>query len=162
MVWFCFSVDTLNRQGQEKWICLFLFFKISCVYLFVCQHSLRFLTGNRGYCWRLVIQLCLPFCNPMDCSSPGSSAHVISQARILEWVVVSFSRGSSQPRDWTLVSCIGRWILYHWAMWGSSMRLYSLLFILPKNIYENKKLVALWFLVFGVLSIYLQFCVISF
>ena len=36
----------------------------------------------------------------MDCSLPGSSVHVISQARILEWVAVSFSRGSSQSRDW--------------------------------------------------------------
>ena len=47
-----------------------------------------------------VIQSCLPFCDPMDCSLPGSSVHVISQARILEWVAVSFSRGSSQSRDW--------------------------------------------------------------
>ena len=51
----------------------------------------------------------------MDCSLPGSSVHGISQARILEWVAISFSRGSSWPRNWTQVSCIGRWILYHWA-----------------------------------------------
>ena len=43
------------------------------------------------------------------------SVHGISQARILEWVVISFSRGSFQPRDWTRFSCIGRWILYNWA-----------------------------------------------
>ena len=42
----------------------------------------------------------------MDCSLPGSSIHGILQARILEWVAISFSRGSSQPRDWTQVSCI--------------------------------------------------------
>ena len=42
----------------------------------------------------------------MDCSPPGSSVHGIHQARILEWVAISFSRGSSQPRDWTRVSCI--------------------------------------------------------
>ena len=53
------------------------------------------------------------FCDPMDCSPPGSSVHGISQARILEWVAISLSRGSSQPRDWT---CIGRQILYHWAI----------------------------------------------
>ena len=40
----------------------------------------------------------------MDCSLPGSSVHGILQARILEWVAISFSRGSSQPRDWTRVS----------------------------------------------------------
>ena len=45
-------------------------------------------------------------CNPVDCSPPGSSVHGILQARILEWVAVSFSRGSSQPRDRTQVSCI--------------------------------------------------------
>ena len=55
------------------------------------------------------------FCDPLDCSPPGSSVHGISQARILEWVAISFSRGSSWPRDWTHVSWIGRQILYHWA-----------------------------------------------
>ena len=46
------------------------------------------------------------FCDPMDCSLPGSSGHGILQARILKWVAVPFSRGSSQPRDWTQVSHI--------------------------------------------------------
>ena len=62
----------------------------------------------------------LPFFIPMDCSPPGSPVHEISQARILEWVAISFSRESSWPRGWTCiswVSCIGRWILYHWATW---------------------------------------------
>ena len=56
--------------------------------------------------------------NPLDCSPLGSSVHGIPQTRILEWVAISSSRGSSRPRDWTLmscVSCIGRQILYHWA-----------------------------------------------
>ena len=48
-------------------------------------------------------------------SSPGSSVHGIIQTRILEGVAISFSRESSQPRDQTCVSCIGRQILYHWA-----------------------------------------------
>ena len=48
--------------------------------------------------------------NSMDCGPPGSSVHWISQARILEWVSIPFSRGSSQPRDRTHISCIGRWI----------------------------------------------------
>ena len=46
---------------------------------------------------------CLTLCDPMDCSPPGSSIHGIFQARILEWVAISFSRGSSQPRDRTQV-----------------------------------------------------------
>ena len=47
---------------------------------------------------------------PMDCSPPGSPVHGISQARILRWVAISFSKGSSQPRDQTHISCIGRQI----------------------------------------------------
>ena len=47
--------------------------------------------------------------------APGFPLHGVSQSRILEWVAISFSRGSSQPRDPTCASCIGRWILYHWA-----------------------------------------------
>ena len=53
----------------------------------------------------LVAQLWLILCDPMDCSPPGSSICGILQARILEWVAIPFSRGSSQPRDRTLVSC---------------------------------------------------------
>ena len=56
------------------------------------------------------------FCNPMDRSPPGSSVQRIFQARILEWVVISYSRRSSRTRDQTYVSCIsciGRRILYH-------------------------------------------------
>ena len=48
----------------------------------------------------------------MNCTPPGFSVHGISQARILEWVVIFFSRGSSRPRDQTLISCIGRWIFF--------------------------------------------------
>ena len=47
----------------------------------------------------------------------SSSVHGISQARILDGVAISFSRGSFQPRDWTYASCIGRRILYYWATW---------------------------------------------
>ena len=54
----------------------------------------------------IVAQSCLTLCDPMDCSLPGSSFHGILQARVLEWVAISFSRGSSQPRDGTQVSRI--------------------------------------------------------
>ena len=52
------------------------------------------------------LQLCPTLCNLMDCNPPGSSVCGILQARILEWVALCFSRGSSQPRDWIQVSCI--------------------------------------------------------
>ena len=61
---------------------------------------------------------CLTLCSPMDSSPPGSSVHGTSQARIPEWVVIAFFRGSSQPRDVaciSCISCIGRQIFYHWA-----------------------------------------------
>ena len=51
----------------------------------------------------------------MDCSPPGSSVHGIIQARILDWVAISFFRGSSRSGEQACVSCIGRQILYHWA-----------------------------------------------
>ena len=53
-----------------------------------------------------VAQSCPTLCDPMDCSLPGSSLHGILQARVLEWVAISFSRGSSRPRDRTRVSLI--------------------------------------------------------
>ena len=53
-------------------------------------------------------------CDPMDCSLPGSSAHGIIWARILEWIAISFFRGSSWPKDQTLIFYIVRWILYHY------------------------------------------------
>ena len=59
-----------------------------------------------------VAQLCLTLSDPMDCGLPGSSVHGIFQARVLEWVAISFSRGSSWPRDWTQVSCIVGKCLY--------------------------------------------------
>ena len=58
-----------------------------------------------------VTQSCLTLRNSMDCSLLGSSVHGLLHARILEWVAISFSRGSSWPRDRTHVSCIGRLII---------------------------------------------------
>ena len=58
------------------------------------------------------LESCPTLCNPVDCSPPRSSVHGIFQARVLEWVSISFSRGSSQPRDRTQVSCIVSKTLY--------------------------------------------------
>ena len=67
---------------------------------------IAFLCSRSVYVCVLLAQLCPTLCNPMDCSPPGSSVHEISQARILEWVAIPFSRGSSLPRDQTQVSWI--------------------------------------------------------
>ena len=65
-------------------------------------------------------QSCPTLCDPMDCSLPGSSVHGIFQVRILERSAIPSSKGTSQPRGQTLLSCVfsvGKWILYHWATW---------------------------------------------
>ena len=65
------------------------------------------------------------FCNSMDCSLLCSSVNGIFQARILEWVAISSSRGPSRLKDQTQVSCtswIARWILYPWATWKGQDR----------------------------------------
>ena len=84
--------------------------------------------------WSEVAQSCLTLCDPVDSSPPGSSTHGILQARVLEWVSISFSRVSSRPRDLTQVSHIaGRrfnlwatreahskysiWLLLDWKFW---------------------------------------------
>ena len=65
--------------------------------------------------WKLVAELCLYLCYPVDYCPPGSSVHGIFQARVLEWVAISFTRGSSPPRDWTWVSCMAGRFFTNWA-----------------------------------------------
>ena len=62
-----------------------------------------------------VAQSCSTLCNPMNCSLSGSSVHGIFQARVLEWITISFSRGSSWPRNWTPVSHIAGRCFTVWA-----------------------------------------------
>ena len=76
-----------NQSYKNKDVCVCV-----CVCVFVCVCE--------------VAQSCPTLCDPMDCSLPGSSLHGILQARVLEWVAITFSKGSSQPRDRTRVSCI--------------------------------------------------------
>ena len=61
--------------------------------------------------WALVTQSCLTLCDPVDCIPPRFSVHGILQARILEWIIIPFSKGSSLPRDQTWEHC--RQFLYH-------------------------------------------------
>ena len=86
-----------------------------------CSHEIKrhLLLGRKvmtNLKWSEIAQSCLTLCNPMDCSLPGSSVHGIFQARILEWIAISFSRGSSRPRDRTQVShIVGR----HFTIWAT-------------------------------------------
>ena len=81
---------------------VFFFFMLHFLFIKYCCHC-------------LVAKSCLTLCDPMNYSLPGSSVYGIVQAKILEWVAISFSRGSSWPRVQTCICCIGRQILYHWA-----------------------------------------------
>ena len=72
--------------------------------------------------WSEVAQSCLTLCDPMDCSQPGSSVYGIFQARILEWVAISFSRVTSWPRDQTRVShIVGR----RFTVWATKSLIYK-------------------------------------
>ena len=83
-----------------------------------CGKEINYLHWSGAICQKVkltVVQSCLTLCDPMDCSPPGSSVHGISQARILEWVAISFSRGSTWPRDQTFISCIAGRFFTVWA-----------------------------------------------
>ena len=83
-------VRCLNKFFWPNHLCV-----CACVCVRVC--ACVCVCARRGA--RLVAQLCQTVCNPMDCRPPGSSVHGILQARILEWVAMPSSRGSSQPRN---------------------------------------------------------------
>ena len=107
---------------------------LSCKYLSGCFHLQAREAQARVWCvcsvaqsWCVcsVAQSCLTLCDLMGCSPPGSSVYEILQASILEWVAISSSKKSSQPKDWTGVSCIScicKRILCHWATIGSPTR----------------------------------------
>ena len=93
---------------------------VLCVSVFVCLYV---------YVCVLVIQSCLTLWDPMDCNLPGSSVYGIILAKILEWVAIPFSKGSSRPRDWTWVSCIAGGFLTIWAareahiLWNTALQI---------------------------------------
>ena len=130
-----FQWQFINTKKNPQFLCFFFFFVVvvgSTLVKIVGNigfHSLFFSHGTYHYfkcikfkelgldqilkktkvCCCLATKLCATLCDPMDYSLPGSSVHGSLQARILEWVAISFSRGSSWSRDQTRVSCIGRW-----------------------------------------------------
>ena len=85
-----------------------------CVYIYIYTHTFVGIVCCCCCCC-LVTKLSSTVCDPMKNSLPGSSVHGISQVRILEWVAMPSSRGSSWPRYLTQVFGIGRFIFYHWA-----------------------------------------------
>ena len=108
-----------RRQGRGWWFWMRDGSQVSILSM----SSYRSLCQN-GMNWGYVTECCSAkspqarptLCDPMDCSPPGSSVCEILQARILKWVAILFSRGSSQTRDWTwmcYLSCTGRKVLRH-------------------------------------------------
>ena len=92
---------------------------------------------------------CQTLCDPIDCSPPGSFVRRILLARILEWVATSFSRGSSQPRDWTQVSCIAGGFFTIWATREAHRK--AIFNLLLPSIFQGKS-------VFGILTALLLQC----
>ena len=93
--WLSIGQYSFLRTGEElpsAWPKVLYFYMCVCVCVCVCVYAQS-------------LQLCLTLCNPRDCSPPGSSVHGILQARILEWVAISSSRGSSPLRNRTCISC---------------------------------------------------------
>ena len=108
---------TTAPHGKPPW-CSIIYFKILPLSL-----PLYMAPPNAFQRWKdiilcdgLLAKSCLTLYNPMDCSLPGSSVHGIFQVRILEWVAISFSRGSSQSRDRTQVFCTASRFFTDWAI----------------------------------------------
>ena len=109
------------RLMSDKMIFHFIWVenRYMCVFLGGKNHSFSLCTmlNNPMCAMCLVVQSCLTLCDPMNCSPSGSLVHGLFQAWILEWVAISFSRGSSQPRDRTQVShtvgrCFTIWAIF--------------------------------------------------
>ena len=101
--WVCLS-ELLLCVAMEAWVQVLLPKKISISYhhqINTCMHAKS-------------LQSCPTLCDPMYCSLPGSSVHGILQARILEWVAISSSGGSSWPRDWSCYSCVAGGFFIAW------------------------------------------------
>ena len=109
LTWTSVLACVMCLQSTHTWLCNWHAGKWSLHDLWDCTWGAAPFMGlpfRSEVKWSEVAQSCPTLCYPMDCSLPGSSVHGIFQARILEWVAISFSRGSSRPRDRTRVSHI--------------------------------------------------------
>ena len=109
----------------------------SCRTITVWHAELILLKVNASRCCAVLRHLVVSnSLQPHELSLPSASVQGIFQARILEWVAISDSKESSQPRDQICITCIGRWILYHCITWEAqqgSPGSYSIPFLLPTS-----------------------------
>ena len=116
---FAYSGHYIQMESYNTWVLCLTYFTQNVFKVHLCgsihQYFINFYCQIIVQVWIYhamfeseseVRQLCPTLCNPMDCSLPGSSIHGIFQARVLEWVAMPFSRGSSRPRVRTQVSHI--------------------------------------------------------
>ena len=133
-----FLANSHSSTGKYTW-----YPSVECLHWSVHFYTLGSKEAKVRQRWNEVIsmraqslQSCLTLCDPIDYSPLGSSVHGLLQASILDWVAVPSSRGSSQFRDGTsisFVSCIGRWVLYHWHHLGSPKSLHHVWPCNPMN-----------------------------
>ena len=119
--------------------CAFIYKIYIYVYMCACICLCIYITYMYICIWRSeVTQSCLTLCDPIDCSLLCSSVHGIFQGRVLEWVAISFSRGSSWPRDWIQVSrtvgrCFTIWATYIVYIYYIDIYLYKLCNVISSN-----------------------------
>ena len=119
------SLRSIENTGEEE--ALHYFCRRPCFYLKPHSRSVTVICLIRMSVLAKSLQSCPTLCNRVDCSPPDSSVHGVLQVRILKWVTMPSSRGSSHPRDWTQVFCIADgfftvWatretLLYHTPLW---------------------------------------------
>ena len=118
-----------SQQGRNH---RFTAAEMHCMYVCVCV----------SVCVCVCGQSCMTLWDPKDCNPPSSSVRGIFQARILEWVAISFSRGSYRTTDRTRVSCvssIGRWVLYPCTTWEALNTIIYLFYDSHLQIHHFKK-----------------------
>ena len=81
---------------------------------------------KKNLAWKVKVKSCPTLCDPMDCSLPGSSVHGIFKGRVLKWVAISFSKGSSRPRDQARVSWVVGRCFYYLSHQGNLKQVLSL------------------------------------
>ena len=104
-----------QSKGKTNTLTDFLKYEYSILNFFYIYYSLKYYYYENESVKVLVAQPCPSVCNPMDCSPPGYCVHGIFQVRVLKWVAIPFSKGSSQPRDQTWVFCTAGRFFSIWA-----------------------------------------------